>query len=126
MSGSGTYKIDPQGVQTVLGRVSDRASELAKALDSVDAATQDVVAGSGNDGIVARALSGFLNDQKAGLENVGTRISAGLNGATLAAIAYVHGDEQMEASTTTAMSTAFSTGDLTVLSKVDSSTLEAN
>jgi hypothetical protein len=112
---SGTYKIDPQGVQTVLTTVGDRASELATALDDVDSATQDVLAGSGNDGIVAQALSGFLTDQKAGLENVGTRISAGLNGATLATLAYVQGDEQMEASTSTAMTTAFTSDDLTPL-----------
>jgi hypothetical protein len=111
------YKMDPAGVQNVLSTVGDRATELGTALDDVNSATEDVYQGSGNDGIVGQALNTFLTDQKAALEDVGTRISAGLNGATLAALAYVQGDEQMEASTTAAMSSAFSTGDLTVLSR---------
>jgi hypothetical protein len=114
-----SYKIDPAGVQTVLKTVGDRAQELSTALDDVNSATDDVYQGSGNDGIVGQALNVFLTDQKTALEDVGTRISAGLNGATLAALAYVHGDEQMEAATTTAMTTAFSTGDLTVLSRTE-------
>lgn len=114
-----SYKIDPAGVQKVLTAVGDRASELSTALDGVNSATEDVYQGSGNDGIVGQALNLFLTDQKAGLEDVGTRISAGLNGATLAALAYVHGDEHMEAATTAAMTTAFSTNDLTVLSRTE-------
>lgn len=113
------YKMDPAGVQRVLQAVGDRATELGTALDDVESATADVIQGSGGDGIVGQALATFLTDQKSALGDVGTRISAGLNGATLAALAYVHGDEQMAAATTTAMTTAFSTGDLTVLSRTE-------
>ncbi|MCU1445015.1 DUF6507 family protein [Cryobacterium sp.] len=110
-----SWSIDPQGVSTVLTSVETAATELSTALDGILTAQDDLVYGAGSLGGVPAAVAALIESEKTRLTNVGRRINAGTLGASTAAIAYVHGDEEMAASAQAAASTSALNGDMSAI-----------
>ena len=91
------WKILPEGVQSVLTRVSTSAESLSSATDGLVAQAEGALAGTANCPIIADALAGFFEFHKPTLTAIGNRINASVGGAAAATKWYRQGDMTMAA-----------------------------
>lgn len=89
------YDIEPAGVERVLRSTQNEAREFETILDPLQGWVEFAATGTGNSGAIVPALQSFFQVQSRGLEAMGRRISAALQGAVSATTAYVHGDLEM-------------------------------
>jgi hypothetical protein len=89
------YRIDPNGVETVLNATKSDAEEFGTILNPLQSWVEFAATGTGGSGAIVPALQSFFENQSAGLEAIGTRVGAALTGAYQATKAYVEGDLEM-------------------------------
>jgi Family of unknown function (DUF6507) len=89
------YDIDPAGVERVLRSTQTKAGEFETILKPLQGWVEFAATGTGNSGAIVPALQSFFQVQSTGLEAMGRRISAALQGAVSATTAYVQGDLEM-------------------------------
>jgi Family of unknown function (DUF6507) len=89
------YRIDPQGVETVLNATKSDAEEFGTILKPLQGWVEFAATGTGGSGAIVPALQSFFENQSAGLEAIGTRVGAAITGAVQATKAYIDGDLEM-------------------------------
>ena len=89
------YRIDPNGVETVLNATKSEAEEFGTILKPLQGWVEFAATGTGGSGAVVPALQTFFENQSVGLEAIGTRVGAAITGAYQATKAYVDGDLEM-------------------------------
>ncbi len=105
------WSIDTPAVFGILGEVRTTSDELGTAFGTVTAAHEELVGGlSGLPG-VAEAVAAVLSSEAGRFRNVGTRITAGVLGASSAAASYTNADEKMAADAQRAAVAASTSGD---------------
>ena len=90
-----SYRIDPAGVEQVLRSTQTEAGEFETILEPLGGWVDFAATGTGNSGAIVPALQSFFEVQSRGLQAMGTRIGAALQGAVQATTAYVEGDLEM-------------------------------
>lgn len=94
------WRVDPDGVNRVLTTTNDAVIEVQKAFQGPADSVNVVVGAAGEDGIVASAYAGFLQENYDGaITRMFTRYASVLEGTANAANAYLAGDEQMASDT---------------------------
>ena len=88
------WDISPSGVQAVMRRTQEVASEFEGQVSRAGTAMQEAAPASSS-GIVAQALQGFAESVGADIEAVLGRTGAALSGCAQAVNAYVAGDLEM-------------------------------
>jgi hypothetical protein len=104
------WRIEPEGVQTVLTKVGTAAELLGTAVEKLPPHAETVVAGSANSPIIADAIAGFFEFYKPTLTSIGNRINASVGGAAAATRWDLTGDETMAAQQQAAAQTVAGTG----------------
>lgn len=89
------YRIDPQGVETVLNATKGDAEEFGTILEPLQGWVEFAATGTGGSGAIVPALQSFFENQSEGLKAIGTRVTAAITGAYEATKAYVDGDLEM-------------------------------
>ena len=89
------YRIDPQGVETVLNATKSDAEKFGTILKPLQGWVEFAATGTGGSGAIVPALQSFFENQSAGLEAIGTRVGAAIIGAVQATKAYIDGDLEM-------------------------------
>jgi Family of unknown function (DUF6507) len=89
------YRIDPNGVETVLNATKSEAEQFGTILSPLQGWAEFAATGTGGSGAIVPALQSFFEKQSDGLEAIGTRIGAAITGAYQATKAYVDGDLEM-------------------------------
>jgi hypothetical protein len=89
------YRIDPNGVETVLNATKTEAEEFGTILKPLQGWVEFAATGTGGSGAIVPALQSFFENQSAGLEAIGTRVGAAITGGYRATKAYVDGDLEM-------------------------------
>jgi Family of unknown function (DUF6507) len=89
------YRIDPNGVETVLNATKNEAEQFGTILSPLQGWVEFAATGTGGSGAIVPALQSFFENQSEGLEAIGTRIGAAITGAYQATKAYVDGDLEM-------------------------------
>jgi hypothetical protein len=89
------YRIDPNGVETVLNATKSEAEEFGTILKPLQGWVEFAATGTGGSGAIVPALQSFFENQSAGLEAIGTRVGAAITGGYQATKAYVDGDLEM-------------------------------
>jgi hypothetical protein len=89
------YRIDPNGVETVLNAAKSEAEEFGTILNPLQGWVEFAATGTGGSGAIVPALQSFFENQSEGLEAIGTRVGAAITGAYQATKAYVDGDMEM-------------------------------
>jgi hypothetical protein len=89
------YRIDPNGVETVLNATKSEAEEFGTILNPLQGWVEFAATGTGGSGAIVPALQSFFENQSEGLEAIGTRVGAAITGAYQATKAYVDGDLEM-------------------------------
>lgn len=89
------YRIDPAGVEQVLRSTQTEAGEFETIMAPLQGWVEFAATGTGNSGAIVPALQSFFSVQGDGLEAMGRRIGAALQGAVNATTAYVEGDLEM-------------------------------
>jgi hypothetical protein len=89
------YRIDPNGVETVLNATKSEAEQFGTILSPLQGWVEFAATGTGGSGAIVPALQSFFENQSDGLEAIGTRIGAAITGAYQATKAYVDGDLEM-------------------------------
>jgi Family of unknown function (DUF6507) len=89
------YRIDPNGVETVLNATKSEAEEFATILDPLQGWVEFAATGTGGSGAIVPALQSFFENQSEGLSAIGTQVGAAITGAYQATKAYVDGDMEM-------------------------------
>ena len=93
------WKIQPQGVISVLTAVQAGAQALGDSVKTLPADAQESVTAT-NSGAIGAAMQAFFESSVSlQLGGVSTRINAAMTGASDATQAYLNGDLQMAAST---------------------------
>ena len=104
------WRIEPEGVQSVLTKVGTAAEVLGTAVENLPPHAETVVAGTANSPIIADAIAGFFEFYKPTLTSIGNRINASVGGAAAATRWYLTGDEEMAAQQQAAAQTVAGTG----------------
>lgn len=108
-----TWKIDPAGVAGILNNVASEQEALANVL--TDGEFQAIFTGiSGAGALVAevpKALQALMQNQKANLQAVTNRITAGISGVSNAVAAYNNGQQEMAGEFQRQMATSAASGD---------------
>lgn len=108
-----SWSIQTDGVAAVLRDVQISAEELGTAIESINAAQTTLnLAAGGILSPAALATLDLVESQQSRVNNIATRIPSCVLGATQAASAYVHGDEEMATQTRSAAVQAASSGNL--------------
>jgi hypothetical protein len=89
------YRIDPNGVETVLNATKSEAEEFGSILKPLQSWVEFAATGTGGSGAIVPALQSFFENQSVGLEAIGTRVGAAITGAYQVTKAYVDGDMDM-------------------------------
>jgi hypothetical protein len=89
------YRIDPNGVETVLNATKSEAEQFGTILSPLQGWVEFAATGTGGSGAIVPALQSFFENQSDGLEAIGTRIGAAITGAYQATKAYIDGDLEM-------------------------------
>jgi hypothetical protein len=89
------YRIDPNGVETVLNATKSQAERFGTILNPLQSWVEFAATGTGGSGAIVPALQSFFENQSEGLEAIGTRVGAAITGAYQATKAYVEGDLEM-------------------------------
>ena len=89
------YDIDPAGVERVLRSTQSEAGEFETILEPLQGWVEFAATGTGNSGAIVPALQSFFQVQSTGLEAMGRRIGAAIQGTVDATKAYVEGDLEM-------------------------------
>lgn len=89
------YRIDPQGVETVLSATKSDAEEFGTILKPLQGWVEFAATGTGGSGAIVPALQSFFENQSVGLQAIGTRVTAAITGAYEATRAYIDGDLEM-------------------------------
>jgi Family of unknown function (DUF6507) len=89
------YRIDPNGVETVLNATKSEAERFGTILKPLHGWVEFAATGTGGSGAIVPALQSFFENQSVGLEAIGTRVGAAITGAYQATKAYVDGDLEM-------------------------------
>jgi hypothetical protein len=89
------YRIDPQGVETVLSATKSEAEEFGTILEPLQGWVEFAATGTGGSGAIIPALQSFFENQSEGLKAIGTRVTAAVTGAYDATKAYIDGDLEM-------------------------------
>ena len=89
------YRIDPNGVETVLSATKSEAERFGTILNPLQGWVEFAATGTGGSGAIVPALQSFFENQSEGLEAIGTRVGAAITGAYQATKAYVDGDMEM-------------------------------
>jgi Family of unknown function (DUF6507) len=89
------YRIDPNGVETVLNATKSEAEKFGTILKPLQGWVEFAATGTGGSGAIVPALQSFFENQSVGLEAIGTRVGASITGAYQATKAYVDGDLEM-------------------------------
>src|SRR3954449_3936265 len=104
------WRIEPAGVQTVLGLVETAAQTFGREVEKLPAHAEAAVAGTANSPIVADAIVGFFDHYKPTLTSIGNHITASVGGAAAATRWYLAGDEEMAAQQQAAARSVAGTG----------------
>jgi hypothetical protein len=107
---SGSWRVDPDGVDSVLQRVGKAGEAIATALQPLDAAVKSgATAADGLDGgmvctvgvpsagLISAALDAFMADVSADIGVISQRVPAAAHGLHEAAQAVISGDDEMAA-----------------------------
>ena len=89
------YRIDPQGVETVLNATKSDAEKFGTILKPLQGWVEFAATGTGGSGAIVPALQSFFEQQSVGLQAISTRVGAAITGAVQATTAYVEGDLDM-------------------------------
>jgi hypothetical protein len=89
------YRIDPDGVETVLNATKSDAEKFGTILKPLQGWVEFAATGTGGSGAIVPALQSFFENQSIGLEAIGTRAGAAITGAYQATKAYIDGDLDM-------------------------------
>jgi Family of unknown function (DUF6507) len=89
------YRIDPNGVETVLNATKGEAGKFGTILQPLQGWVEFAATGTGGSAAIVPALQSFFEVQSVGLEAIGTRVGAAITGAYQATKAYVEGDLEM-------------------------------
>ena len=89
------YRIDPNGVETVLNTTKSEAEKFGTILKPLQGWVEFAATGTGGSGAIVPALESFFENQSVGLEAIGNRVGAAITGAYQATKAYVDGDLEM-------------------------------
>ena len=89
------YRIDPNGVETVLNATKSEAEKFGTILNPLQGWVEFAATGTGGSGAIVPALQSFFENQADVLEAIGTRVGAAITGAYQATKAYVDGDMEM-------------------------------
>jgi Family of unknown function (DUF6507) len=89
------YRIDPNGVETVLNATKSDAEKFGTILKPLQGWVEFAATGTGGSGAIVPALQSFFENQSAGLDAIGTRVGAAITGAYQATKAYLDGDMEM-------------------------------
>jgi Family of unknown function (DUF6507) len=89
------YRIDPNGVETVLNATKSEAEQFGTILSPLQGWVEFAATGTGGSGAIVPALQSFFENQSDGLQAIGTRMGAAITGAYQATKAYVDGDLEM-------------------------------
>ena len=89
------YRIDPNGVETVLNATKSEAEKFGTILKPLQGWVEFAATGTGGSGAIVPALQSFFENQSVGLEAIGTRVGAAVTGAYQATKAYIDGDLEM-------------------------------
>ena len=89
------YRIDPNGVETVLNATKSDAEKFGTILKPLQGWVEFAATGTGGSGAIVPALQSFFENQSVGLKAINTRVGAAINGAYEATKAYIDGDLEM-------------------------------
>ena len=89
------YRIDPNGVETVLNATKSEAERFGTILNPLQGWVEFAATGTGGSGAIVPALQSFFENQSVGLESMNTRVGAAITGAYEATKAYIDGDLEM-------------------------------
>jgi hypothetical protein len=89
------YRIDPNGVETVLNATKSDAEKFGTILKPLQGWVEFAATGTGGSGAIVPALESFFENQSVGLVAIGNRVGAAITGAYQATKAYVDGDLEM-------------------------------
>ncbi|MFJ3385984.1 MULTISPECIES: DUF6507 family protein [unclassified Curtobacterium] len=109
---SGSWKIDPAGVRSVLDGMQTSLDGTAAALQSVQTGVADASGGAG--AVVNEALGAFVDQVSDDVDQVTFRLVGGVQGVHGAVDAYVRGDLEMAAEFQRAGTTAHETHDVSL------------
>ncbi|TCK63854.1 DUF6507 family protein [Curtobacterium sp. PhB136] len=109
---SGSWKIDPAGVRSVLDGMQTSLDGTAAALQSVQTGVTDASGGAG--AVVNEALGAFVDQVSDDVDQVTFRLIGGVQGVHGAVDAYVRGDLEMAAASQRAGITAHETHDVSL------------
>ncbi|BDZ50321.1 hypothetical protein GCM10025867_25620 [Frondihabitans sucicola] len=91
-----TWKVDPNGVKTVLGNVESASQPIFDSLGKIDAEVTGAAKGAQSQMILS-ALGEFFTSIEKSVTTIGNRVPAACDGAAAATMAIVRGDEEMAA-----------------------------
>jgi Family of unknown function (DUF6507) len=89
------YRIDPDGVETVLNATKSDAEKFGTILKPLQGWVEFAATGTGGSGAIVPALQSFFENQSIGLEAIGARVGAAITEAYQATKAYIDGDLDM-------------------------------
>ena len=89
------YRIDPNGVETVLNATKSDAEKFGTILKPLQGWVEFAATGTGGSGAIIPALQSFFENQSVGLKAINTRVGAAITGAYQATRAYIDGDLEM-------------------------------
>ena len=89
------YRIDPNGVETVLNATKSDAEEFGAILKPLQGWVEFAATGTGGSGAIVPALQSFFENQSVCLKAINTRVGAAITGAYQATKAYIDGDLEM-------------------------------
>ena len=89
------YRINPEGVETVLNATKSDAEKFGTILKPLQGWVEFAATGTGGSGAIVPALQSFFENQSVGLKAMGTRAGAAITGAYEATKAYIDGDLEM-------------------------------
>lgn len=107
------WRMVPEGIGKILTDTQAHAQELGASIGTLSDAVEQVRAGSGFDGVVLTAFTGFLEDQGDRLAGVMNRVGAGLEATAASTAAYLDGSEEIAATMIAGTEHAASTGEMT-------------
>lgn len=110
-----SWSISPEGINATVESTQTSLTGISTALAGLtEGVVQPVLDGAGNDGVVAGALSAFLQDQSEGrATQIGKQFTNTVNSTINAANAYIAGDEIMASASVTAAGKAETVHDTT-------------
>lgn len=89
-----SYRVDPAGVQSVLGDAVKAAEPIFDAAGRIGATAQQAIT-AGQSQLIAEALGAYFDAVKPQMDFIGTRFPAAVNGTVQATTAVLEGDEAM-------------------------------